>query len=153
MSILKSNKAAGKVAPVKTHYKPKTERRYERVTDVVDFCRILNKHGDRVALSYFDKKRKLHDVTYAELELTAKKVAAGITAMGISGKKIAIIGETSIPWITTYIGALASGSVVIPMDKELEPSVILDFLAWVDADAIVYSEKFNDTLEAAKGNH
>ncbi len=153
MSVLNFNKNSQKVAPAKVHYKPKTQRRYERVTDVVDFCRILNKHGDRVALSYFDKKRKLHDVTYAELENTAKKVAAGITAMGISGKKIAVIGETSLPWITTYIGTLASGSVVIPMDKELETNVILDFLAWVEADAIVYSEKFSDAFEAAKGNH
>ena len=153
MSILNFNKNQVKVAPVKVHYKPKTERRYERVNDVVDFCRILNKHGDRVALSYFDKKRKLHDVTYAELENTAKKIAAGITAMGISGKKIAVIGETSVAWITSYIGTLASGSVVIPMDKELEADVILDFLAWVEADAIVYSEKFNDAFEAAKGNH
>ena len=153
MSVLNFNKLLANPAPVKVHYKPKTPRNYERTTDVVDFCRILNKHGDRVALSYFDKKRNLHDVTYAELENTAKKVAAGITAMGISGKKIAIIGETSLAWITSYIGALASGSVVIPMDKELETDVILDFLAWVEADAIVYSEKFNAAFEAAKGNH
>ena len=153
MSVLNFNKISGNPAPVKVHYKPKTQRNYERVTDVVDFCRILNKHGDRVALSYFDKKRNLYDVTYAELEGTVKKVAAGITAMGISGKKIAIIGETSLPWITSYIGALASGSVVIPMDKELETDVILDFLAWVEADAIVYSEKFNAAFEFAKGKH
>ena len=51
MSVLNFNKNSGKPAPVKVHYKPKTQRRYERVTDVVDFCRILNKHGDRIALS------------------------------------------------------------------------------------------------------
>jgi len=39
------------------------------------------------------------------------------------------------------------------MDKELDTSVILDFLAWVDADAIIYSERFNTAFEDAKGNH
>ena len=153
MSILDFGNNSKKAALAKVHYKPKTERRYERVKDVVDFCRILEKHGDRVALSYFDKKRKLHDMTYGELAVNVKKVAAGVTAMGIAGKKVAVIGETSYQWLSSYIGAMAAGCVVIPMDKELETSVILDFLAWVDADAIVYSEKFNDAFEAAKGKH
>lgn len=153
MSIFDFSSNSKKAALAKIHYKPKTERKYERVRDVVDFCRILEKHGDRVALSYFDKKRKLHDMTYGELAANVKKVAAGVTAMGIAGKKVAIIGETSYQWLSSYIGAMAAGCVVIPMDKELDVSVILDFLAWVDADAIVYSEKFNDAFEAAKGNH
>ena len=152
MSILNFNRNSQPIS-AKAHYKPKTERKYERANDVVDFCRILEKHGDRVALTYFDKKRALHDVSYAELEKYVKKVAAGITAMGLSGKKIAVIGETSVTWLSSYLGTLASGGVVIPMDKELETSVILEFLAWVDADAIIYSEKFNAAFEGAKGNH
>ena len=153
MSILNVNNIFQNKPTAKVHYKPKTERRYERTTDVVDFCRILEKHGDRVALSYFDKHRKLHDMTYGELEQKIKKISAGISAMGLSGKKIAVIGETSWQWIASYVSILASGGVAIPMDKELEISVILDFLAWVDADAIIYSEKFNDAFEKAKGNH
>ena len=155
MSILdlNFNKNSKKAALAKVHYKPKTERRYERTKDVVDFCRIIEKHGDRVALTYFDKKRKLHNMTYGELGANIKKVAAGVTAMGIAGKKVAVIGETSYMWLSSYIGAMAAGCVVIPMDKELEKDVILDFLAWVDADAIVYSEKFSEAFEEAKGNH
>ena len=153
MNILNVNKILQNKSSAKVHYKPMTERRYERATDVVDFCRILDKHGDRVALSYFDKQRKLHDMTYGQLEDKIKKIAAGITAMGLSGKKIAVIGETSWQWIASYVSILASGGVAIPMDKELEVGVILDFLAWVDADAIIYSEKFNDAFNKVKGKH
>ena len=153
MGILNIDRNSQKAVMAKIHHKPKTERKYERATDVVDFCRILEKHGDRVALSYFDKKRKLHDMSYSKLALNIKKVAAGITAMGIAGKKVAVIGETSYKWLSSYIGAMAAGCVVIPMDKELETSAILDFLAWVDAEAIVYSDKFNDAFEAVKGKH
>ena len=153
MGIFNIDRNSQKAVMAKIHHKPKTERKYERATDVVDFCRILEKHGDRVALSYFDKKRKLHDMSYSKLALNIKKVAAGITAMGIAGKKVAVIGETSYKWLSSYIGAMAAGCVVIPMDKELEISAILDFLAWVDAEAIVYSDKFNDAFEAIKGKH
>ncbi len=140
-------------SPVKVHHKPKTERRYERVSDVADFCRLMTKHGDRVVFSYFDKKRNLYDVTYGEFSVLAQKVAAGLTSLGLAGKRIAVIGETSVEWVGSYVGILASGSVVIPMDKELKTDVILDFLAWAEADAIIYSEKFNKAFEEAKGNH
>ncbi len=153
MKFAIGNTSSAKAAAPKVHYKPKTERKYERVTDVVDFCRTLDKHGSRVAFSYFDKSRKLHDMTYSEVADTVKKVAAGISSMGLSGKKIAVIGETSYQWVSSYVGILASGSVVIPMDKELDVNVISEFLAWVDADAIIYSEKFNESFKKIKDGH
>ena len=35
-------------------YRPKTERKYERVHDAYDLCRIIAKHGDKVGICYFD---------------------------------------------------------------------------------------------------
>ena len=43
------------------------KRLYERVLDVKDFCRVIEKHSNRVLFTYFDKKRQLHDVTYRSL--------------------------------------------------------------------------------------
>ena len=52
---------------------PKDIRLYERVSDVYDFCRTIEKHGDRILFTYFDKKRQLHDITYVEF---TRKVSA-----------------------------------------------------------------------------
>ena len=138
---------------VKVHKRPKTERKYERVNDVKDYINVISRHGSRVAISYFDEKRNVVDVTYTQFTKRIKELAAGFTEIGLSGKKIAIIGETSYEWISSYIATLASDSVVIPMDKELEISVIEEFLSWVEADAIIYSEKFAAAFEAAKSTH
>lgn len=137
----------------KIHRKPKTERICENVKNVAEYCEVISKHGDKIALSYFDKKRVLHDMSYGELSAFVKKIAAGLAELGLKGKKIAVIGETSPEWIASYIAILASGSVVIPMDKELEIDVIEGFLSWVDADAIIYSEKFKGAFDAAKASH
>ena len=64
---------------VKVHRRPKTERRYERVIDIVDFCRVLEKHGDRIAFSYFDKDRNIVDLTYTKLNAKILRIAAGLT--------------------------------------------------------------------------
>ncbi len=139
--------------PVKVHKKPKTKREYERVADILEFLSVISKHGDRIAYTYFDKSRKLHDVTYAELTALIKKVAAGFDAIGLEESRIAIIGETSVPWIATYLASLADGHVVIPMDKELDMEQIEAFLESVDADVIVYSASFNTKFDNAKANH
>ena len=122
---------------------PKDVRLYERVADVYDFCRTIEKHGDRILFTYFDKKRQLHDITYGEFTRKVKCLAASFTAKGLEGKRIAIIGETSVNWVASYVAILAVGGVAIPLDKELEISVIDGFMESVDANALVYSASFN----------
>ena len=129
------------------------KRLYERVLDVKDFCRIIEKHGDRVLFTYFDKKRQLHDVTYGEFTAKVKSLAAALTDKGYAGKRIAIIGETSVDWVASYLAVLASGGVAIPLDKELEISVIEGFMDSVDADALVYSASFNGKFANAVRDH
>lgn len=133
--------------------KPKDIRLYERVMDVKDFCRVLTKHSDRVLFTYFDKKRKLHDMTYGEFLVKAKSLAAALTKRGYAGKRIAIIGETSVNWMASYVAILSIGGVAIPLDKELEINVIEDFMQSVDADALVYSSSFNGKFANAMVNH
>ena len=137
---------------IKVYNKPKTARLYERVSNIKEFCQILTKHEDKIVFSYFDKKRNLYDMTYAEFYNKVLTVAAGITEIGYAGKRIAVIGETSVEWIASYLAVLATGGVVIPMDKELDISSIEGLLESVDTDAIIYSETFNGRFANAQKN-
>ncbi len=152
MSILSANKEA-KREVVKVHRRPKTERRYERVLDIVDFCRILEKHGDRIAFSYFDKDRQVVDLTYSKFSAKVLRIAAGLTEAGLDKKRIAIVGPSSVEWVASYIAILATGGVAIPLDRELDIEVISEFLTTVDADAIVYADTFNGKLNSMMANH
>ena len=44
-----------KPTEVKMHRRPKTPRKYERVAHVIDFLRVIEKHGEKTAFSYFGK--------------------------------------------------------------------------------------------------
>ena len=142
-----------KIEKTKVHRKPKTDRKYERVSDVVDFCHVLEKHGDRIAYSYFDKERKVHDMTYSKLNAKILRIAAGLTDAGLAKKRIAVIGPSSVEWVASYIAILVTGGVAIPMDRELEIGVIGEFLASVDADAIIYADSFNGKFDEMMKNH
>ena len=147
-----TNKKSEKKMP-KIYNKPKTKRNYERVSDVRDLCRVLQKHGSKVAFSYFGEGRKLQDITYRELYRMILRISAGLTTMGFSKKRIALVGETSVEWVASYLSILAVGGVVIPLDKELEIEVIEGFMEMVDADAIIYSGSFNGKFAKAMEEH
>lgn len=155
MSISNATKET-KPIESKTYYKPKTPRRYERVSHVLDLIRVIEKHGDKIGFSYFvnrNGKRELVDMTYAEFGALIKTTAAALTEKELAKKRIALIGETSVQWLATYLAILATGGVAIPMDKELEIPVIEGFLESVDADAILYSASFNGKFANAQTNH
>jgi len=142
-----------KTKAIKVYNKPQEIRRYERVTDIKDYLKVISKHQDRVLFSYFDKKRNLYDMTYAELHATVMRTAAGLTRMGYAKKRVAIIGETSPDWVASYLAVLATGGIVIPLDKELTVDVIEGFMESAEADALIYSGSFNGKFENAMKNH
>ena len=125
----------------------KTERIYNKVESIAGFATNLAKFGDRTAYRYFDKERNVVSMTYAELSAKMLQQAAGYAALGLAGKRIAIIGETSVEWVCSYVATVAGGGVAIPLDRELEVSEIEGFLEFAEADAIVYSASFNNKFE------
>ncbi len=128
-------------------YKPINRRRMERVLphiwDVTDLCDIIERHGNKTLFRYYEGK-DIQSMTYATFGTQVREAAAAFTAMGLCGEKIVVIGETSPQWVCTYLGALAAGCVIVPMDKELDTEEIRRFIAMVDARAIVYSKSFNE---------
>ena len=122
---------------------PKTERKYERVADAYELCRVLAKHGDKIAFSYYDKSRTLCNLSYERFYNRVVRTAAGLTKHGLAGKRIAVIGETSVAWLASYLAVLVTGGVIIPVDKELEIEPIIGLLESVETDAIIYSDRFN----------
>ena len=131
----------------------KTERNYTPVESMQHFVTKLASFGDRTAYRYFDRQHNLHSITYRNLSAKFSKTAAGYTKAGLAGKRIAIIGETSVEWVSAYIGTIAAGGIAIPMDRELDLEQIKGFLEFAEADAIVYSYSFNEKFADLAATH
>ena len=124
----------------------------EKIWDVFDLLECIKSHKDRILFKYFEGKN-VKEMNYSEFYTLVTNVGAGFTDLGLSGKKIAVIGETSPQWLATYVASLAANAVVIPMDKELAPTEIEKFLTMIDADAIVYSKGFNEKFLPMMDSH
>lgn len=122
------------------------------IWDINDLLECIDSHGDKVCYKYFEQG-KVKEMTYAQVYHLVHQVAAAFDKLGFSGKRVAVIGDTSPQWLCTYMGALASGTVIIPMDKELALPEIEKFLEMVEAEAIVYSKSFNEKFVTTIGSH
>jgi len=109
--------------------------------------KISEKYGDKVAYRYFDSKKNVLEMTYAELSANNIALAAALTQMRLKGKRIAIVGESCPEWVMTYIATLSIGSIAIPLDKELAVSELFSFLDISEADAIVFTKSFCDKFK------
>ena len=119
------------------------------------FAQTLPDRGDKVLFRYYTDSacRHIEDISYATFALQVRNLSAAFREMGLEGKRIAVIGETSPTWVTAYLATVAGGSVVIPMDKELSFEEILGFLEISEAKAIVYSHTFSEQFEGVVGHH
>lgn len=131
----------------------KTERLYTKLESINQLVSLIGTRGDRTVFRYF-RDGMYCSLSYGEFYELIMNEAAGFETAGLAGKRIAVIGETSPEWVATYLAVIASGGVIVPMDKELDVTEIEKFLSWVDAEAIVYSaefnEKFVDTIKKHK---
>jgi long-chain acyl-CoA synthetase len=118
-------------------------------TDLKQLVKTAAKvHPDNVYLRYKQKSTdEIIDITYAEFDEMTDAFGTSLFAMGLAGKHIAVIGDTSPEWIATYLCVVGAGGVIIPLDRELSPEEIGNFLARAGASAVVYCPRFRQVFE------
>ena len=109
----------------------KTPRIYTKMEGLADRLPVLEARGDRVLFKY-PVAKEFVTLSCADFAAMARRVAAGLSAVGLGGKRVALIGETSPEWVASYIAIIAGGGVAIPMDKELAIPEIEGFLSRVE---------------------
>ena len=130
----------------------KTPRIFTPITSFKNLVEQMVDRGDKVAFR-FRIEEGYDALSYGAFAERVLALAAGFDAVGLAGKRVAVIGETSTDWVATYLAVTAGGGVIVPMDKELAISEIEGFLAGVEAEAIVYSPTFHEKLAHARAEH
>ena len=123
----------------------KTERIYTPVSHVIDFLHVLEAHGEKTVFTYRSAGKEYH-LSYGDFYRRVLTAVNGLKTYNLAGKRVAIIGETRPEWYTVYLAVLATGGVAIPMDKELAPEEVANFLTVAKADALAYTNTIGDKI-------
>ena len=127
--------------------KKKTDRIFLEANNVAELLAAYEVHGERIFYAW-KENGEIKEISYGDFAALVKNIAKGICELyGESGKKIAVIGETSPYWIASHLAIVSSGNVVVPMDKELDPVEISKFFEYADVSAIVHAKAFNTVFK------
>ncbi|HBU11248.1 MAG TPA: AMP-dependent synthetase [Clostridiales bacterium] len=81
-----------------------------------------------------------------EFAAMVRALGAALLEKDLPGRKVAVIGETSVKWIAAYFATVTGGGVIIPVDKELPDDEIANVLNDSGAAAIVYAPSFSGIM-------
>lgn len=84
---------------------------------------------------------KIRKVSFFELLTEIRRLGTGLYGEGLAGKRVAIIGDNSYPWLCVFLSVVCGGGVAVPFDKGFSASELASCLARSGADAIFCDEK------------
>jgi acyl-CoA synthetase (AMP-forming)/AMP-acid ligase II len=96
-------------------------------------------------------KDKDRQVTYAELNRRANKLAHSLLNLGlIKGDKIAVLLENSIEIVEVYLATAKTGLVIVPVNFRLTSSEVADIVNNSDAQALIVHGEFTRCVDAIR---
>ena len=104
------------------------------------------KYGDHV-LFEFERKKTDYKISYTEFYEYTNAMVRGFIHLGIAGKRVGIIGENCPEWIATYLAAITSGGVAVPIDVALSKEQLVEFAKMAEVEALVYSTTWSSFVE------
>jgi long-chain acyl-CoA synthetase len=103
--------------------------------------------GERRALTAFEPVTLA--MSWKEVRAAARRTAAYLLAHGVRrGDRVALTGKNCPEWAVAYLGILAAGAVVVPLDHQLSVQEMANLIRFVEAPALFADE---EKLEALAG--
>ena len=98
----------------------------------------------------FVYKKKGHEevqsVSYGDFKTNVDAFGTALINLGLKDARIAILSENRYEWAVSYFAVAGGTGVVIPIDKSLPLEELENIIHTSEADAIIYSEKLEDTI-------
>ena len=127
------------------------EKKYYPVREITSLKHMLNTSTELYAENpaFLVKKERGADygfIQYKQLKRDVDALGTRLIEMGLTGTKIAIIGENCYQWIVTYLAVVNGTGVVVPLDKELNREEIANLLETAECKTIFYTESFEEMV-------
>ena len=101
--------------------------------------------GEKDLYVYKEDKEEVH-YSYNRLRDEVEQFGTALDTLGIRGEHVAVISHTSPKFTVTYLGTVNSTGVIVPIDREVSPEQIVNFLNRAECKAVVYEEELNGVL-------
>ncbi|MBQ1934974.1 MAG: AMP-binding protein [Clostridia bacterium] len=105
--------------------------------------------GDK-ALYLYDRNGTENVFTYNDLLLHVNAIGTALSAYGLFGGNVAIVGDTCPEYIASYLAVVNGNGVIVPLPKELSADNLADFIKLSECDAVIYTKAMNATFKSER---
>ncbi len=98
--------------------------------------------GDKPLYQYFAKDKSIVTVSYSEFFADVEALAAYFILKGYTGKHVAVVSESRPEWVVVYVASIAAGAVVVPIDRDLAPERMTDFISLSECESVFCSQTY-----------
>lgn len=120
------------------------EKAFYEIRVIDNFRQLLEQSAalfpGRPAFRLKDKNGEFYDILYPAFLNTVHSLAQAMADIGIAGKKIAVIGNNSYNWCSTYLATTFGAGIAVPVDKELPAEEVANILNISGACAVFFDE-------------
>ncbi len=113
---------------------------------------VANKYPDKVAFRYKKNPRDkaVSTFTFEESRVYVRSIATEFISMGVTGEKVALVGEAAPEWAFSYFALMSVGAIVVPIDKELPVEDMASIMNTAECSAVVFSTVSEQKITALR---
>ncbi len=126
------------------HYELYSHPKVNTLKELLKYC--AEKHSTNTAFAYQKKKNDI-EVSHIQFKCDVDALGSYLFDKGYKGCHIAVFGENSYEWILTHFAVTCGGSVIVPIDKDLDTNDITELLTDSESKVLVYSNAYADIAE------
>lgn len=123
----------------KYYLKPEAVDSFNTLYQILEYAK--DNYPDKAAYRQPEGKENESSVTFSQVYENTNALRAALVKHGFASKHIALFGETSHEWITSYLAVVSGVGVAVPIDKELSPETIAKQLNFSETEIVFCSER------------
>lgn len=125
----------------------------DEITTLKDMLARSTEKFRKLPAFWVKKKRggEYLPVSYELLSHDVEAFGTELVKLVCGDKRVAVLGEGSYEWITSYLAVMNAGMIVVPIDKELGGEEISNLLKAAECHTIVCSKDCANKLEDIEG--
>ena len=128
--------------------------RYYKVREFTNLREMIDQStelfGSQTAFKF---REQLNDEpvtrTFIEFRNEYRALGTSLTALGLNGSRLAIVGENSYQWCLAHIAIMNGVGVSVPLDRMLPEEEMIGLLERGEVDALIYDAAFQGLAQRA----
>lgn len=112
--------------------------------------RSVRLYAHKEAFLSMKGQNEIKSVTYGRFGEELRALANALIGRGLAGKRMALVGENSYPWLLAYFAIVNTNSTVVPMDKELTGEELKSLVQRSGAAVLFFSPAYAEEAQLIK---